>query len=209
MTSYSQQIASFWQHSSIQWPLFAQKHVVTTLLRRPPYWIYLDHRFVTCQTIRSAGTSLSISRISRINRIDPANGTHPWTPFIALWVFPSWCTCTYLNIHPTFCYMFYHHHTYCILSDRFCHIVLLCILDIPKMNCIGCIHLDTFKFVHRSLGKCPMGMYCNFPTSTHLIHHQRKITGICLCNIARNIPVYTCFSRISHWTWRRRHFHRS
>ena len=39
MTSYSQQIASFWQHSSIQWPLFAHKYVANTLLRRLSHWI--------------------------------------------------------------------------------------------------------------------------------------------------------------------------
>ena len=44
---------SFLQHSSIQRPLFVQKDVVNTLLRRPPYWIDLDRRFGTCQTIRS------------------------------------------------------------------------------------------------------------------------------------------------------------
>ena len=79
MTSYSQAIATFWQVSAIQRSLFVKKHV-NTLLRRPPYWIDLDRRFGTCQTIRSAGTSRSIARISRINRIDPANGTWPRCP---------------------------------------------------------------------------------------------------------------------------------
>ena len=53
MTSHSQHIASFWQHSSIQRPLFVKKNGVNTLLIRPPYRIDLDRRFGTCRTIWS------------------------------------------------------------------------------------------------------------------------------------------------------------